>query len=243
MKTEVRNIDQMLIEGERAPAAPWKGKAVQSEDCLSYIVWNELTREALIIDPKREDAAAYTNIVNELKNYRWLGVIDTHTHADHVSMAAELANNLRSPLIMHADSPSKKVDIRVSRSTTLSSAAGNLRFLMTPGHTQDSITVIWGPYLFGGDTILFGDVGRDDLPGGSPELHYESVQLLKAEATPELIILPGHDHKGGRASSWATQLKVNTSLTQARAEFISEAASFEAPAPRLLKESLRENFR
>jgi glyoxylase-like metal-dependent hydrolase (beta-lactamase superfamily II) len=103
--------------------------------------------------------------------------------------------------------------------------------------------VIWGPFIFGGDTLLYGDTGRDDLPGGDPEAHYDSVQSVKAHARPEMIVLPGHDHKGGRASTWATQLKVNSSLTQEREDFVREAGSFEAPAPKLLKKSLFENFK
>ena len=91
--------------------------------------------------------------------------------------------------------------------------------------------------------MLFGDTGRDDLPGGDTEDHYESIQTLKKLAESEMIVLPGHDHKGGRASSWATQLKMNSALTQSREDFLREAASFDAPAPKLLKKALRENFK
>jgi glyoxylase-like metal-dependent hydrolase (beta-lactamase superfamily II) len=91
--------------------------------------------------------------------------------------------------------------------------------------------------------VLFGDVGRDDLPGGNPEAHYESLLLLKKFAKDEMILLPGHDHKGGRISTWQEQMKINSSLTQERESFIKEAAAFDAPAPALLKKSLRENFK
>ena len=113
--------------------------------------------------------------------------------------------------------------------------------------------VVWGflfaesglllGFLLPGDTILFGDTGRDDLPGGDAGDHFESVEKLKRLAEKELILLPGHDHKGGRASSWATQLRINPSLAQDRETFIREAESFNAPAPRILKESLRANFK
>lgn len=243
MNTQIRTLEQLLVPGETQPAAEWQLRAIQSEECLSYVVWNSRTQEALVIDPKREDHDAYKAIATELKDYRWIAVIDTHTHADHVSLAAPLAEELRAPLVMHALSPSPRVHLRVNRTTHLSAQAGEACLLPTPGHTPDSLTVTWGPFLFGGDTILFGDVGRDDLPGGNPEAHYESIKAVLGVARPEMILLPGHDHKGGRASSWATQLKTNASLTQPREEFIREARAFDVPAPRLLKESLRENFK
>ena len=217
--------------------------AVQSDQCFSYVAWNEQTQEALVIDPKQEDFDAYVSIAAPLAGYLWLGVIDTHTHADHVSAAATLAEHLHAPVIMHHLTPSQRVDVRIGRETALPSRAAPLRIIPTPGHTPDSITPIWGPFIFGGDTILYGDVGRDDLPGGSPEAHYASVQHLKSVARAEMIMLPGHDHKGGRASTWGEQLRCNASLTQAREEFISEAASFDGAAPALLKVSLRENFK
>jgi len=243
MSNEIKSLQEVLVPGEQRPSKEWKLRMIRSEQCLSYVAWNEESKEALLLDPKEEDVAAYRSLYRELKDYLWLGVIDSHTHADHVSVAAKMAEEFNAPLIMHTLAPSKKVQIRVAKNTAIPSRAGPLRFLATPGPTQDSLTVIWGPFLFGGDTPLFGDTGRDDLPGGDAEDHYESIQAIKEVATAEMVVLPGHDHKGGRASSWKTQLLVNSSLTQERSEFVRESNSFDAPAPKLLKKSLKENFK
>lgn len=243
MSTEMKSLQDILVPGEVSPPSDWQLRMIRSEQCLSYVAWNEVSKEALLFDPKEEDVAAYRSLYRELKDYLWLGVIDSHTHADHVSIAAKMADEFNAPLIMHALAPSKRVQIRVAKNTAIPSRAGPLRFIATPGHTQDSLTVIWGPFLFGGDTLLYGDTGRDDLPGGDAGDHYESIQAIKAVATPEMVVLPGHDHKGGRASSWKTQLLVNPSLTQGRSEFVIESDRFDAPAPTLLKKSLKENFK
>lgn len=239
----IKNLIEIMQEGGDLPSKEWQLRMIQSEQCLSYIAWNERTKEALLVDPKDTDCDAYFQIAETLKGYRWIGVVDTHTHADHISAAAHMAQKLSAPLIMHVLALTQRVDIRISKSTHWETQAGALLFLLTPGHTPDSMTVSWGPYLFGGDTLLYGDTGRDDLPGGSPEAHYESMQLIKSAARAEMILLPGHDHKGGRASTWSKQLEVNASLTQGRDEFVREAAAFEAPAPKLLKQSLKENFK
>jgi sulfur dioxygenase len=242
-QTEVRSIESVISDSNPGALGPWKAQMIRSDQCLSYVAWNTETREAVLIDPKDEDIQAYRAAAKELSGYRWVAVVDTHTHADHVSCAAEIAAELNAPLVMSALAPSPRVDLKVNRSTTLVTQAGRLELVITPGHTPDSITPIWGPFIFGGDTILYGDVGRDDLPGGNPSAHFESIEKLKVIARPEMLMLPGHDHKGGRASKWSTQLQLNSSLTQGREDFVREAAAFDAPAPALLKKSLRENFK
>jgi glyoxylase-like metal-dependent hydrolase (beta-lactamase superfamily II) len=170
-------------------------------------------------------------------------VIDTHTHADHVSIAATLANDLGTPLVQHVLSPSRRVHLRVSQDTALPTASSPLKLLVTPGHTAECITPIWGPFLFGGDMILYGDTGRDDLPGGDPEAHWESLQKIKAHATPDMLLLPGHDGRKGRISSWRHQLEISPGLTQDKPAFVQDAGAYVGPSPKLLKESLYENFK
>jgi glyoxylase-like metal-dependent hydrolase (beta-lactamase superfamily II) len=232
-----------MLQDKASIPAGWGLKAVVNDDNLTLVAWNEKSREALVVDPMREDWEVLVQVTRELEGYRFLGVIDTHTHADHVSCGARLAEFLKTPLIMHQVSPSRKIHLRVSRDVELPAVAAPLKILVTPGHTQDSLTPIWGPFIFGGDTLLYGDVGRDDLPGGDPEAHYLSTQKIKKEAAPEMILLPGHDHKGARASSWKTQLEVNPFLSYAQEQFVREAGGWVGPAPKFLKESLFENFK
>ena len=222
--------------------SPWKLKVVQNEDNLTYIASQSETREGVIVDPVREDFDRLLKDASEAGVTRWIGVIDTHTHADHVSCAARLSEKLGAPLIQQYLSPSKRIDIRVCRDTALSTAAGPLRLVLTPGHTPDGITVFWGPFVFVGDTLLYGDTGRDDLPGGDPAAHWDSLQKIKALARPETIFCTGHDDTG-RVTDWKTQLSLNSSLTQGREEFVREAAAYTGPPPKHLKESLFENFK
>jgi glyoxylase-like metal-dependent hydrolase (beta-lactamase superfamily II) len=86
-------------------------------------------------------------------------------------------------------------------------------------------------------------VGRDDLPGGDPQSHFYSVQALKKVVRPSSILLPGHDHKGGRADLWESQLVTNPSLSQDFEDFVRESAAFVAPAPKQFKEALVENMK
>lgn len=243
MNTIVKDIKEIIKDGAALPKN-WRAKAVINDDNMTYVVWNEESKEALIVDPMREDWETLVSIArNELKGYRFLAVIDTHTHADHISSAANLANELRVPLIQHQLSPSKRIHLRVSQDTALPTAAGPLKLLVTPGHTAECITPIWGPFLFGGDMLLYGDTGRDDLPGGNPEDHWESIQKIKVNVGPDTVLLPGHDGEGGRASSWKHQLEISPGLKQDKQTFVKDAGSYIGPSPKILKESLYENFK
>jgi sulfur dioxygenase len=242
MQTLVKDFSDVVKDGAQLPEG-WKVRVIINDDNMTYLAVNEPAREFLVVDPVREDWEQLVREVKSFSGYRFLGVIDTHTHADHVSSAGELAEHFGAPLIMHRGAPSSKVHLRVSRDVELPSVASPLKLLVTPGHTQDCITPIWGPFIFSGDMILWGDTGRDDLPGGDPLAHYQSLQKIRAAVTPDMILAPGHDGEGGRLSSWRTQLEVNASLTQDQATFVKEAGSYSGPAPKLLKESLFENFK
>jgi glyoxylase-like metal-dependent hydrolase (beta-lactamase superfamily II) len=241
--TTLKELKDLLLPNEQMPLKEWQLKIIQSDQCQSYLAWNEHSREALLIDPKREDLDAYLSLIETLPQYIWLGVIDTHTHADHISAAAHMAEVLKTPLLMHHLSPSTRAHLRIAHATSLPSRACPIQIMPTPGHTPDGICVVWGPFTFTGDTVLYADVGRDDLPGGDAQAHYESIQKLKVLLAPETLILPGHDCKGGRISSWATQLKINSSLTQEKELYVEESVAFDAPAPALFKKSLVENFK
>jgi glyoxylase-like metal-dependent hydrolase (beta-lactamase superfamily II) len=240
--TLVKDFEKMVIDGTRAPEG-WRLRAIVNEDNMTYLAWNEKTREALVVDPMRDDWDVLVREVQSLGGYRFLAVIDTHTHADHISCAAALADVSRAPLVMHEKAPSRKIHVRISRDADLPSAAAPLRVLVTPGHTQDSISLLWGPFLFTGDTVIHGDTGRDDLPTGDPAAHYESLQKIKSVAKPESLFLAGHDAEGGRVTSWKKQVELNASLTQDRETFVREAGAYVGPAPKNLRESLVENFK
>lgn len=241
--TLIKNVVELKCDSCEIPKG-WNLRAVINDDNMTYVIWNDLTREAIVVDPMQEDLESILSLIRgQLSHYRFLAVIDTHTHADHISCAAHLAESLHTPLIQHALSPSKRIHLRVHRDTAISSSAAPLHILMTPGHTADSITPIWGPFILGGDTLLYGDTGRDDLPGGDPVAHWESLQKIKAFAQPEMILLPGHDSEGGRISYWKTQLEINSSLNQDQKTFVNDAGSYVGPSPKLLKESLYYNFK
>src|SRR5437762_2193826 len=119
-ETIVKDISEIITDGAVVPLG-WQCKAIINDDNMTYLVWNETVKEAIVVDPMREDWETLSNCTADLKGYLFLGVIDTHTHADHVSCAASLAEYLNTPLIQHVLSPSQRVHLRVSRDLSLPS--------------------------------------------------------------------------------------------------------------------------
>lgn len=251
MQTVIKKFEDCVQDGSALPIG-WGFRLIQNDDNLTYLLWNTNTGEAILVDPMREDFDETIKLVESLSklgvnanakvNFRVIAVIDTHTHADHISSAADLARHFHCPLIMHENAPTKRAHLMVRSDVSVPTQFGSYEMLVTPGHTHDGVTVFYGPFILTGDTIIYWDTGRDDLPTGNAEAHYDSLQKIKAHAKPEMIFLPGHDGKG-RISSWVTQLKENPSLKQTRDQFVPEAAAYRGPSPKLLKESLFENFR
>ncbi len=241
MSAKVLELVNVIKDGSPVQH-PWHCSVVLTDDNMAYVASNEQSKQVIIVDPVRGDEAVFLQLIKTI-NYTLVCVIDTHTHADHVSAAPVLAEQFGVPLLMHEKSPTQRAHVRVSKDTILPLGDTELKFLTTPGHTPDSLTVLWGPFIFSGDTLLYGDCGRDDLPGGNSAAHWQSLQKIKAACSPQMLLLPGHDGMGGRVSSWQKQLELNSALSLDLKGYEAEYGNYVGPSPKLLKESLYENFK
>jgi len=214
---------------------------------LSYLLVDEQSRHALIIDPNKEDLDAIVKLVKEQRaTLRY--IIETHTHVDHVSAAHELKNLFGAQLLMHENTKNKwkivsegerfgiaetlranaamEVDRYVNDGETLSIGGITCTFLYTPGHTDNHISVLYEDNVFTGDLLLIGQAGRSDLPGGNVEDHYDSLTKKILSLPESTKIWPGHDYEGNTFSYLRDEKRTNPFLQQptkeAYAKFVSE---------------------
>src|SRR5262249_14467481 len=122
-------------------------------------------------------------------------VVDTHTHADHFSASQELAHRLGVPRVMHRASVAPGIDVRLDDGETLIAGRLRLHAVHTPGHTEDSMSLVLADRVFTGDTLLRGATGRTDLPTGDPEALYESLFGRLLHLDDALAVYPGHNYK------------------------------------------------
>ncbi|HET8588970.1 MAG TPA: MBL fold metallo-hydrolase, partial [Nakamurella sp.] len=206
--------------------------------CSSYLVASRSSREALVVDPQW-DIARYLDLAAD-REYRIVGVIDTHLHADHVSGNRALAEATGAPLYLHADAEVDFPFHPLHDGDVVAAGQVELRVVHTPGHRPESISllVVNPPrspepsMVLSGDTLFVGDVGRPDFGGpAGAEQEWRSVQRLLQ--LPDWVeVFPAHFEgscgKGmcGRPSSTiGFERRFNPVLALSRDDFLAYAAT------------------
>jgi glyoxylase-like metal-dependent hydrolase (beta-lactamase superfamily II)/rhodanese-related sulfurtransferase len=136
----------------------------------SYLIGSE--GEAAVVDPQR-DVDQYIDEA-EAQGFKIKHVIETHLHADFVSGHRELGARTGADIIFGARSGAEFPHRAVNDGEEIKLGRVTLRFLDTPGHTPESISILvidndvspQPQKVLTGDALFIGDVGRPDLAGG-----------------------------------------------------------------------------
>lgn len=214
---------------------------IRSGGCCSYVIACGETCAGVVIDPERSQidrTLAFLGKAGVRVHY----VVDTHTHADHFSASLELASRLRVPRVMHRSSVAPSVDVRIDDGETLIAGRMRIRVLATPGHTEDSVSLVLADRVFTGDTLLRGATGRTDLPTGDPERLHESLFERLLRLDDGLAVYPGHNYKDIPVSTIGYEKANNPRLQKRdRAEFVEQMRALNLGMPDHLTEALRTN--
>lgn len=168
----------------------------------TYIVYDNKSLDALIIDPVKETLERDLRIIEELGlSLQWC--IETHLHADHVTSAHSISKELGARIGL-----STKAVVDCNNTSPLNhnevvKLSNNLsfKFLETPGHTNCSACVLINGYVFTGDTLLIRGCGRTDFQEGSNESLFASVRETLFSLPDETIVFPAHNYKGEMTST------------------------------------------
>jgi len=151
----------------------------------TYLVINEKTSSAFIIDPGSKDISELIDIIKK-NNYNLEAVVCTHAHIDHVAGVPYLIKKYKIPFYLC------KLEEEIIKSLSIQARMfgvpdpgkleineiipmhGNITFggidftiLHTPGHSPGSISLYNGDTVFVGDALFNMSIGRTDLPGGN----------------------------------------------------------------------------
>jgi len=159
----------------------------------SYMIGSK--GEAAVVDPRR-DVDAYLDEARaqglEIKH-----VIETHLHADFVSGHHELARRTGAKIYFGAKAHARFDHVPVKEGDEIGMGDVTLRFLETPGHTPESLSVLvidravseTPKAVLTGDTLFIGDVGRPDLLGSKMSAQ-ELAGMLYDSLHGKLLALP-----------------------------------------------------
>jgi hydroxyacylglutathione hydrolase len=168
----------------------------------SYLVACDRTRQAVVIDPRR-DITGYVSTART-EGLTITHAIDTHIHADFVSGSRELAA-IGAEVIAGPGAGLDYPHVEVAHRGTMAVGDLELLFLHTPGHTPEHISIVGThrssggepPRVFTGDTLFVGAVGRPDLLGEAAMRHladqlYDSLFNTLMQLPDDDEVWPGH---------------------------------------------------
>lgn len=188
----------------------------------SYIIWNEGSKDALLIDTG-VDSQSIMSVLdsNEITLKK---IVLTHYHFDHVYYLNELKTLTNAQILIHSldeeglSNPNLNGSSHFSKPETFCKpdqtledneifTCANLKFkvLHTPGHTKGCICILVESSVFTGDTLFKGSMGRTDLPGAQPEKIIPSIKNKLYTLPPTTKVYPGH----GGSSTIGFELKHN----------------------------------
>lgn len=186
-------------------------RAVGPLACNCYVVGDEVTRQAIIVDPGGDADDLVEVLVRDRLTV--VAIVATHAHFDHLIAAERLREVTGAPFHMHSGDrplldwyaesarlflgvdlgPPPEVDTDLAEGDRLLvSEDEGLEVLHTPGHSPGSISLLSGDLLFSGDTLFAGGIGRSDLPGGSGGTLVSSIENKLFRLSDEVVVLPGH---------------------------------------------------
>ena len=176
-----------------------------------YIVKDERTCEAMVIDPGSEPEKIISMIEAIDADVKYIYL--THCHGDHVGAVNEIKNKYDASVLIHRDDQEGLKSDGIALATYIGMDfepiedscrvdendiihVGDLEFkvIHTPGHTKGSSSLYCEKekMLFSGDTIFRGTWGRTDLPTSSFTDIISSITNKILVLPEDTIIYPGH---------------------------------------------------
>jgi glyoxylase-like metal-dependent hydrolase (beta-lactamase superfamily II) len=260
-----------------------KGFFDEPTNTVSYVVSDPQTGFAALIDSvlDYDSAAARTGTasadaliryVKEAKlEVQW--ILETHVHADHISAAPYLQQQLGGDLgigekIMVVQETFGKIfnegtefqrdgsqfDRLFRDGDSFKLGSIDARVMHTPGHTPACMTYVIGDAAFVGDTLFMPDFGtaRADFPGGDAAMLYRSIRKVLS-LPPETRLFLCHDYKApGRSHyAWETtvaeeranNVHVKDGVTEEQFVAMRTARDKTLGAPKLILPSIQINMR
>ena len=216
---------------------------MRAEHCLAYLIADVETREAVLVDPRADRVADYLRELEE-RGLRLRHVIETHTHADHLSGAAELGARTGAEVLLSARATSEVATRRLRDGDRVPLGLHEIEVLASPGHTDDSVSLLVEGALLTGDALLVGGAGRTDFQNGSPEALYETLHERFAGLPGDLLVYPGHDYAGRTHSTLARERDTNPLLLLSeRDRFVSTLRAARQPKPANMDAIVAANIR
>lgn len=168
----------------------------------AYVIVDETTRDALIIDPGDEGESLVRYLESMKINLK--AILLTHGHVDHVGAVDAVRDAFSVPVYISeidmkfieqrkmAFGKMKRADFFLKEGDEFIFAGKKVQIIETPGHSRGSLSYYVDGLLFSGDVLFQNSVGRTDLPGGNMEELLYSIKEKLMKLPGETRVFPGH---------------------------------------------------
>ncbi len=178
---------------------------------FAYVVGCQETGEGIVIDPA-DQVELLLDVANSREIARIKYIVNTHCHADHAGGNRKMKERTNAQIVVHEDDaqrlanpstlalqifqcePSPPADITVREGDRIEFGSQSLNVIHTPGHTPGGMCLYTNGYVFTGDTLFVGGIGRTDLPGGSMSELILSIKNKLLTLPDETLVFPGHNY-------------------------------------------------
>lgn len=183
----------------------------------TYIVWDEATRQAAVIDPGMQTDAEALQLDEFIKAHglNVVHLINTHLHIDHTLGNDHIINKYNLATEAHqgdatlglaraeqarmfhlpiaAPSP-LAISVSLKQGNEIAIGSGSLKVIEVPGHSQGSIALYDAKdgFVITGDALFNGSIGRTDLPGGDYATLIKAIQTQLLTLPDATVVYPGH---------------------------------------------------
>jgi sulfur dioxygenase len=217
----------------------------QDSSTYTYLLADEASRQAVIIDPVLEQIDRDGTLIDEL-GLELVWALDTHVHADHVTALGLLNQRFKARTVLSERGGAVCADRLVKQGDRITFGQHELEVRETPGHTNGCLTYVCdSPGLaFTGDAVLIRGCGRTDFQQGSAATLYRSVHEQIFSLPEDTLLYPAHDYKGRTVTTVLEERRRNPRLGQGKSleEFSRIMNELQLPYPRKMDVAVPSNL-
>lgn len=163
--------------------------------------------EAIVIDP----GEAAPELTAALNGSKVTMIFNTHCHCDHCGGNADMVRLTGAPLVCHEDElpllqslemqgrmfgvdfpPSPGPDRFVKEGDEIAVGSVKMHVRFAPGHSPGHVVLVGDGFVFGGDVLFAGSIGRTDLWGGDYETLINSIRTQLLTLPDDTVVYSGH---------------------------------------------------
>lgn len=207
----------------------------------TYLLADEASREAVIIDPVREQLQRDLKLIEEL-GLTLKYALDTHVHADHITSAGDLREVTGCETGIGVGGDVSCADHALQNGDVLHFGGHTLAVMSTPGHTDSCLSFHVDNRVFTGDALFIRGTGRTDFQQGDAGRLYDSISEKLYALPDETLVYPAHDYRGNSVSTIGEEKRFNPRMTQTRDAFIETMAALDLPDPKKIMEAVPANL-